>query len=98
MKNAVRKRRTQWFNSRDILIAKKTDSEEFKSIIAKERLKAETDKTPDKFIENLPEIMKKFDKHGSDYPEHDKRDFINQTSGCMKDSPISPGEQGNIVA
>lgn len=63
-------------------------------MITKELLKSEIEKVPDEYIDALYTIIKSLEKRGSQVSGKDWLDFIDQTYGCMRDSPIRRGEQG----
>jgi hypothetical protein len=63
-------------------------------MITKEQLKSEIEKVPDEYIDALYKIIKALEKRESKAPGKDWLDFIDQTYGCMLDSPIRSGEQG----
>ena len=63
-------------------------------MITKEQLKSEIEKVPDEYIDPLYKIIKALEKRESKTPDKGWIEFINQTYGCMQDSPIRRGEQG----
>jgi hypothetical protein len=63
-------------------------------MITKEQLKSEIEKVPDEYIEALYKIIRALEKREDNAPGNGWLDFINQTYGCMRDSPIHRGEQG----
>jgi len=63
-------------------------------MITKELLKPEIEKVPDEYIDALYKIIKALEKQKIRVTGKDWRNFIDQTYGCMRDSPISRGEQG----
>ena len=60
----------------------------------KELLKSEIEKVPDEYIDALYKIIKALERRESKAVEQEWGDFINQTYGCMRENPISRGEQG----
>ena len=71
-------------------------------MITKELVKAEIDKVQNEYLELLYKIIKAFepsektnDKEITESNvELNWQDFINETYGCLADSPIERGEQG----
>lgn len=63
-------------------------------MITKEQLKSEIEKVPDEYIDPLYKIIKALEKRESKTSDKGWLEFINQTYGCMQDSPIQRGEQG----
>lgn len=63
-------------------------------MITKEQLKSEIEKVPDEYIDPLYKIIKALEKRGGRLSDKGWLEFINQTYGCMQDSPIRRGEQG----
>lgn len=67
---------------------------EIQAMRKKELLKSEIENVPDEYIDALYKIIKALERPKSRPPDNDWLDFISQTYGCMKDSPINRGEQG----
>jgi hypothetical protein len=63
-------------------------------MITKEQLKSEIEKVPDEYIDALYKIIKALERQKSRMFGNDWLNFIDQTYGCMQDSPICRGEQG----
>ena len=63
-------------------------------MITKEQLRLEIEEVPDEYVYPLYKIIRALKKRESRKPENDWLDFINQTYGCMGDTPISRGERG----
>jgi len=63
-------------------------------LITRDLVKAGIEKVPDEYIDALYKIIKALEKKESRMPGNDWLNFIDQTYGCMHDSPIRRGEQG----
>lgn len=63
-------------------------------MMTKEQLKKEVEKVPDQYIDLLYMIIKALEKQGSKPTEKTWLEFIDNTFGCMNDSPIQRGKQG----
>jgi len=62
----------------------------------KEQLKSEIEKVADEYIDALYKIVKALEKSKSTERSVDWLEFIEQTYGCMQDSPIERGTQGDF--